>query len=96
LHPCIEIPGFVPDSTAPASGAFLFLGVCVPSRTVERHANQISRGATLCQKFAAFKSLRAAYAESRRTAARHAIENNRNDMAVSKNANRHSGKITPF
>lgn len=60
----------------------MFLGSVFLSRTVERHANQISRTATVCQKFAAFKSLRAVYCRVAALAARHVIENNRSDMAL--------------
>jgi hypothetical protein len=51
----VEIPGFVPDSTARHWRAFLFSGVGVPLN-VERHARLMPRAAqSVIANFAAFK-----------------------------------------
>src|SRR4051794_3085244 len=50
-----EIPDIVPDSTARLWRAFLFLGFDFLPERLRRDANQIARGASLCEKPATFK-----------------------------------------
>src|SRR4051794_232766 len=54
-----EIPSFALDSTAPASGAFLFLGSDFLTERLRRGANQFARGASVRPIFAVFKVCRA-------------------------------------
>jgi hypothetical protein len=50
-----EIPTFVPSSTAPVSGAFLFLGVDFLPERLRRGANQFAQRASVCENPVAFK-----------------------------------------
>src|SRR3954470_7564108 len=52
-----EIPSFALDSTAPASGAFLFLGSEFPCRTVETRRESIRARRKCASKFSGVQGL---------------------------------------